>query len=215
MPGGQMIPMAIRHTGKRANKEDALDLIRGCTKNVHLTSRGGKLLLCYATCRTGFRPSKKYVFEKTGINPPHLYQVRKELTEMRIINIDRATRTIFVDWRRIRLYSALDPRMTDKHRRHTTVGPFTTEKQCRKLGEGFRPRAAGRDLTREQQHFYSVVEDMTEFEWESLLWSWCVRLDPANTITISLGEENPFQSIELPEVKDNGEVWCFSNKLPF
>ena len=163
----------IKHSGKKCTPEEMEEMIGACADNMHLTSGGKRLLLFYATCKGGFHPAKKLVQKETGINPAHLYKYKKELEDLGIIYSSAEQRTIIVDWQRIRLYTTLDPNMTDKHRRHTTVSASMnfSGKKIGTLNKRYVQRAVGRILTPAQQHFYRAVDEMTEAEWNALMWA--------------------------------------------
>ncbi len=166
-----MNPPAIRHFGQRCSRKLLDELIHECATGVHLTSGAEKLLRYYASCGEGFRPAKKTVYAETGIHPSTLYRYKKELEDMAIIREGEYGRAICLDWDRIRLYSTLDPSMTSRGRKNVTVSPevrFTKPQKMGSIGEKYRPRAEGRELTPAQEHFYKRLDEMTEDEWNSI-----------------------------------------------
>ena len=207
-----MRPPVVKHKGRRCVPEEMDELIGACADNIHLTSGGRRLLYFYATCYGGFRPAKKLIEKQTGINSVHLYEYKKELRDLGLISVDKETRAISIDWWRIRLYSTLDPAMTDRYRRHTTISHHSkySGKKIGTLSGRFVQRAVGRKLTPGQRHFYHALDDMTEFEWNTILWSMGVNVGESMDITADPEPRVAFTPVE-PEYKNYyGEI-----SLPF
>ncbi len=206
-----MRPPMVKHKGRRCTPEEMEGLVGACGDNIHLTSGGKRLLLFYATCYGGFRPAKKLIQKETGINPAHLYGYKKELQDLGLLSIEEGTRAIYVDWSRIRLYSTLDPELTNKHRKNTTVSESVhfTGKKIGTLNERYVQRAVGRPLTPRQRHFYDAVDNMTESEWNAMMWAMGTEIP--NPMDIPEPEPEKTYVPEDPEYKNYyGEI-----HLPF
>lgn len=95
----------IIHQKKPDNYEQ---MVLDCAKNVRLTKRATKLLMYYAGCKSGFRPSGVIIERETGISAGHMRTVRAELYKHGIIGYgEEFGDRIVVDWNRIRIFAML------------------------------------------------------------------------------------------------------------
>ena len=99
---------------------------------LHMGKGERAVLLYYASCSPGFRPSLQHIANVTGMNRSQVYRNRAALERDGIAEVsdDR----VLLDWSRIRIFASLDPRLTGK--RHYRA-PLRTEKERLSLFEFF------------------------------------------------------------------------------
>ena len=205
-------PPAIHHAGRRPIKHEIGPIVTAAAENMHLTDYATRLLLCYANQANGFRPALRFISRETGIHVKTISRRRKELHEMGFILY--SSDAILIDWNRIRLYSTLDPELTNKRRRNQEIMPACQpillnrciKNQYRKV----QPRIPLPALNEYQQQFYDTVGNMTEAEWNTLLRGIGINLcENGAYITeenvSDLSEENKtiMELLEPDEVEDN------------
>ena len=131
---------------------------------------------CYADCKEGFRPSLTLIKQRTNIPENKVSTVRSRLVNDGFIDYDGKQGSIVIDWKRIWIYSRLDPSLTRKTPRkhplpHATIRITPPPKPIGRLSEYWNliPKIPMRQLTEEEEHFFKVLESMTPEEYEKMV----------------------------------------------
>lgn len=91
------VPKNIVHVGKTKERSEMLeDILAKFSEAFGLTENETSLLRVYCMCSNGFKPSSKYLEDKTGLPKRTVLYIRAELTERRII--EQNDESIFVRW---------------------------------------------------------------------------------------------------------------------
>ena len=120
-------PPKVTHINSRAadNREELCSL---CGSSLHMSKSEVKLLRYYAEQANGFKPALQHIANTIGISRFHVQRARKMLESHGVIKTDDDR--VYIDWERIRLFSTLDPQMTNKH---CYVAPVQTKKCAYKV----------------------------------------------------------------------------------
>lgn len=94
-----------------------------CGQALHMSKGELALLLYYAACSDGFRPAVATVCKETGLSRAQVFNARIMLEKHGVIKCTE--NNLIIDWNRIRLFSTLDPLLTNKH---CTISPVETKK---------------------------------------------------------------------------------------
>lgn len=92
---------------RNAAGEARRHLIAEAMRKLRIKDEAQRLMLCYVNCPSGFKPSTKYIFEKTGIKQNHVARARAKLARFGLLCFQ--DETIWIDWDRIRILASLDP----------------------------------------------------------------------------------------------------------
>lgn len=106
-----MVAKKIQHKKGLATDNQPF-LIATVAKTMHLTKGEAEVLSALCSQQDGFAPSAKFLMNKTGLSHGGAYKVRTALNRMGVIG--ETDTHIIVDWRRIRLLSTLDPKLTSR-----------------------------------------------------------------------------------------------------
>ena len=157
----------IHHMGKRPESGLIKDVVAEACNAIHATGRSERLLQLYGDCGEGFAPSLKLIEERTGIPANKISMIRQELVSLGMIAYDAEEHLIQVDWKRIALYSSLDPDLTSRNKKHAFFTPAFSGGVGKEIGSW--DDRIRRKLTDAQRHFYKTVEGMTPMEWSCLM----------------------------------------------
>lgn len=115
-------PPRLSHRNSNVN-DDKIELCFDCASRLRMSKGERSLLLYYAACSSGFRPSVQLIADRTDLNRSQVFRCRKKLEEHGVVKVleDR----VIIDWNRIRLFASLDPAMTG---RHVTIAPVSLAK---------------------------------------------------------------------------------------
>ena len=140
------------------------------------------LWLLYEDTQEGFRPSLKYVEDRTGIKSNKISEIRKELVDHGIIAL--TSEQIIIDWERVQIFASLEKPLP-KHGKHTYAPvkidhadwsrvPLHKTREYSTL----RYRNPLRKLAEWEEHFFDFLEQMTEEEYRELVCCMGVNEDP-------------------------------------
>ena len=99
-----------------------------CGSSLHMSKGEVRLLCYYAHQSSGFEPALQHIANKIGVSRFHVQRARAMLQRHGVIAVDDVR--VYIDWERIRLFSTLDPDMTNKH---CTVAPVNPKKCAYKI----------------------------------------------------------------------------------
>ena len=105
-------PPRIIHGSGRPDPADLEEVLNRTRINAKLCDREYRLLSYYAQQETGFPPAQKTIEKATGIGENHLYEVRRALKNMCLIDYVNTPydHFIFLNWTVIKGYALLkDP----------------------------------------------------------------------------------------------------------
>ena len=105
------MPPKIIHIGYDRS-DNLVAIASDAAAALHMGKGERNLLLFYAGCSSGFRPSLQAIANATGQNRSQVYRNRASLIKKRIV-AESADR-LKLDWRLIKIYASMDPRMTSK-----------------------------------------------------------------------------------------------------
>lgn len=111
MPTWLLPPRIIHRYGRIADDRPAL--CRLCGAALKMSKGELALLQFYASCQSGYTPSLQSIANKLRISRKGVQKCRNMLIKHGCIHLDCGN--LYVDWHRIRLFSTLDPAMTNKH----------------------------------------------------------------------------------------------------
>ena len=147
-------------------------MIQDAARNIHLRSQTEALLQCYAGHADHFRPSMELITRATGIPTNKISQVRKRLVDKGLISFDRQREIILIDWRRIRIFAALEKPLRLPNSGNYYFAPVrretTVKKTLKELGRQYRIRNP-RELTPTEVYYYDRLEQLTELEFLDLM----------------------------------------------
>lgn len=160
--------MAIKYVGKP--RSGAVQMAQDACRNVRLGARATRLLLYYAKCRSGCAPYSSDIAKATGITGKHLYTVRNDIAAHGLIGIGEY---ILIDWNRIRTFAMLTEPLTFKkgspERYFSPVGAGNKPKLFSRQAIWYTGRnyiiRHPRELTKDEEAFYKILEDMSEREY--------------------------------------------------
>lgn len=96
-----MIPAYIHHYyGHVGENHDALT--EEVIQKFHIKKTYAALFRLYCLSSGGFRPSKQYIENKTGIASTHVSRTRQWLVDFGLIGFDKEANEIQIDWDQIR-----------------------------------------------------------------------------------------------------------------
>jgi len=105
-------PLSVLHMN--FDKKDGFaELVAKAVKVCHMDRGEAALLLFYASCSSGFSPSAQLIAEKCGVKKNYVACLRQKLIDKGIITI--VNDNVVLDWRRIKVISSLNPKLTDKN----------------------------------------------------------------------------------------------------
>lgn len=87
---------------------------------MHLTRAEQEVLEALVFCATGFRPSLKYLADKTGRTTRTIGNIKHALSDRGIIGLRQDT--LIIDWDRLWLLASLDPALTCRNPKVARVG---------------------------------------------------------------------------------------------
>ena len=165
-------PAMIIHENK-PDRMYAMDMVHLAIKALHLTWEAERLMLYYAQCENGFRPSRRLICQDARIHARHIYFVRALLQQNGFLFYDREGMTVTIKWNRIRVYATLDRKLTKAKKKSNVYVAEATKDDGRQptIGELEKQWKANIDealLTPAQRHFYQAISKMTEEEWNNL-----------------------------------------------
>lgn len=99
-------PNAIIHRNKPENYEQ---MASDAASNLKLTKRATKLLMYYAGCKNGFKPSLSAIDNNTGVGVKNITIIRKELVNHGVVGFgEQYGHATVIDWNRIRDFARLE-----------------------------------------------------------------------------------------------------------
>lgn len=110
-------PLVIKHINTKST-DDRNFLIDECKKTLHMSKSEYLLIKYYSEQTNGFRPSATHIANQLSISRRTVFYSRDMLEKHGIIGIEDGH--LYIDWNRIRLFSTLDPTMTDNN---PTIAP--------------------------------------------------------------------------------------------
>lgn len=154
------------------------------SRNIRLSSRAEKLLALYCDQASGFRPSYKFIAERTGIAINKVREIRQELVKKGAIQYDSAEGFIFIDWMRLKIFAVMEKPLTKHDSMKGTFAPVSyrarPEKRRKKIRDiiaqmkptslqQFSERPMPRLMSTEESSFFEQLEDMTEEKYASMV----------------------------------------------
>ena len=116
--------------------------------------------------------SMELITRATGIPANKISQVRKRLVDKGLIGFDRQKEIILIDWRRIRIFAALEKPLRLPNSGNYYFAPVrretTVKKTLKELGRQYRIRNT-RELTSTEVYYYDRLEQLTESEFLDLM----------------------------------------------
>lgn len=139
---------------------DMVGLAQQCASTMHLNTSAKKLLIYYATCSTGFRPSRSEIIKMTGIANGSIDNAKKELVREGIIADTK--KAICIDWNRICIFASLDKTMTKgKHTVARCIPPKYILEEYKENDLYFPCKS--------QEEWIAFFNNMSQAEYESWL----------------------------------------------
>ena len=105
-------------------------LILEAMRKLRIKDEAQRLMLCYVNCASGFKPSTRYIHDKTGIAENNIARARAKLARFGLLCF--RDDTIWIDWDRIRLLASLDEHLMGSPRK-AFIAPMEPPKAKRKL----------------------------------------------------------------------------------
>lgn len=99
----------IKHLGGRPSQDNQGLIVDQALSNHRLPKAARKLMMYYASCATGFRPSLKTIDDVTHIGVKNISTVRQYLVTHGFIAYSDGT--IYIDWMRLKAFASMDPKM--------------------------------------------------------------------------------------------------------
>ena len=164
-------PAKIVHENK-PDRMYAMDTVHLACRSMHLSWEVERLMLYYAQCANGFRPSKELISQDAHIYSFRIYNDRQILQQYGFLTYDKDEKTITIHWDRIKIYATLDPSLTKaKDKSNLYIAPANKAGKAPTLKESSKKYKIKnpRELTSAQKHFYNAVGKMTADEWTGIL----------------------------------------------
>lgn len=117
------VPPMIKHVGGRPSQEAQGLIVDQALSNFRMPKAARKLMMYYASCATGFRPSLKTIDDITHVGIKNISTVRQYLVNHGFIAYTDGT--ILIDWLRLKAFASLDPKLMGRKKcwRITPVNP--------------------------------------------------------------------------------------------
>ena len=103
------MPPYITHIGGRPSQEAQSLIVNQALVNLRMPKAARALMIYYASCGMGFRPSLKLIDENTHIGVKHVSTVRQYLVHYGLIAYDGTA--IYIDWMRLKAFAMMDPKL--------------------------------------------------------------------------------------------------------
>lgn len=152
-------PPCILHINAKED-DDRMELIKLCSASLHFSKGERKLMEYYSSCSSGFRPSRQLTGEAINVSAQQVHKIRMSLCNKGIMRIEN--NRMYIDWERIRLFSTLDPRMTNKH---CVVAPVRVEHDNR-IVRFAKDCLSGQALALSTEELCDIFESFSEDEYE-------------------------------------------------
>lgn len=118
----------IKHIGGRPSQEAQGLIVDQALSNFRMPKAARKLMMYYASCGTGFRPSLKTIDDVTHVGVKHISTIRQYLVTHGFIAY--SDETIYIDWLRLKAFASMDPKLmgNKKNWRVSPVNPAIISK---------------------------------------------------------------------------------------
>lgn len=122
------MPPMIKHVGGRPSQESQGLIVDQALSNFRMPKAARKLMMYYASCATGFRPSLKTIDDVTHVGVKNISTIRQYLVNHGFIAyIDG---TILIDWLRLKAFASIDVKLMGR-KKNWIVAPVNPAVVCK------------------------------------------------------------------------------------
>lgn len=122
-----MIPAYIKHYSYKEG-ESHKDIVQDIIRKFRIKNENAKVFSLYCLSQGGFRPSKQYIENKTGVAKNNVLRARKWLVDNGLIGFDKEANEIQIDWFQLRNL-ALIPEEEIPIRKKYSIGKIDIQKK--------------------------------------------------------------------------------------
>jgi len=126
-----MIPAYIKHYSYKEG-ESHKDLVNDIIHKFKIKSENAKVFSLYCLCQGGFRPSKQYIQNKTGVTKNHILRARQWLVDNGFIGFNKEDNEIQIDWFQLRALASIPENEIPKRKLYSIGNIYLPKKEAEK-----------------------------------------------------------------------------------